>query len=249
MLAVEKITSPICGRVPRHVAIIMDGNGRWAKLRGKLRASGHQAGVKAVYRSVRFAMECGIEALTLFVFSRENWRRPEEEVSSLISLFDRTLATYADTLKRHNVRLKVIGDLQRFSSSLQRSIARAEALTADKTGLTLTIAANYSGQWDIVQAARKLAMLVQNAELKVEEIDESIFAHYLSLHGLPEVDLLIRTSGEYRLSNFLLWQVAYAELYFVDTLWPDFDDDMFKLALESFAQRERRFGDVSGSVG
>ncbi|MGL4860775.1 MAG: (2E,6E)-farnesyl-diphosphate-specific ditrans,polycis-undecaprenyl-diphosphate synthase [Enterobacteriaceae bacterium] len=231
-------------RQPRHVAIIMDGNGRWAARQGKLRISGHRAGVKSVRRAVRFAVSHHIEALTLYAFSSENWRRPKQEVSALMELFVRALDNEVKSLHKHNVRLRIIGDISRFSTRLQGKIRQAETLTGDNSGLVLNIAANYGGRWDIVQAAKKLALQVQAGELDPAQIDEEHMQQQLYLHDLAPVDLLIRTSGEHRVSNFLLWQIAYAELYFTEVLWPDFDEQVFGDALQAFAQRERRFGGV-----
>lgn len=228
--------------LPRHVAIIMDGNGRWAQQRGKFRVSGHKAGVKSVRAAVSFAHQLKLEALTLFAFSSENWRRPEDEVSALMSLFMLVLGTEVKKLHRNNIRLQIIGERGGFSEHLQRKIAEAEALTAENTGLTLNIAANYGGRWDIVQATRQVAALVACGELAIDAIDEQALATHMSMNKLAPVDLLIRTGGEQRISNFLLWQLAYAELYFTDVLWPDFDDTAFSEAIAAFVARERRFG-------
>ncbi|GAB7216024.1 MULTISPECIES: (2E,6E)-farnesyl-diphosphate-specific ditrans,polycis-undecaprenyl-diphosphate synthase [Dickeya] len=227
---------------PRHVAIIMDGNGRWAKQRGKLRISGHQAGVKSVRRAISYAVSQNLEALTLYAFSSENWNRPAQEVSALMELFVRVLNSEVKSLHKHNVRLRVIGDISRFSSRLQALIQRSEAMTENNTGLTLNIAANYGGRWDIIHGVRKIAEQVQEGILRPDTIDESTLNRYMCLNDLAPVDLLIRTSGEHRISNFLLWQIAYAELYFTDVLWPDFDEQTFEGAIHAFAQRERRFG-------
>lgn len=227
---------------PRHVAIIMDGNGRWAKQFGKFRISGHKAGVKAVKQAVRFAVSQQIEALTLYAFSSENWRRPAQEVSALMELFKFALDREVKIIHKYNVSLRIIGDKSRFSQKLQDKIKYAEKLTENNTGLVLNIAANYGGRWDIIQAAQTLAKKVQQNELKPEEISEELFSELVCLSSLPPVDLLIRTGGEYRVSNYLLWQIAYAELYFTDVLWPDFTELDFEKALMAFAQRERRFG-------
>ena len=228
--------------LPRHVAIIMDGNGRWAKNQGKLRISGHRAGAKAVRRAVRFAVTKEMEALTLYAFSSENWNRPEQEVSALMELFLWALDSEVKSLHKHNVRLKVIGDVKRFSPRIQERIRLAESLTAGNSGLTLNIAANYGGRWDIVDGVRKLAHLVQQGDLAPEDISEQLLGDELCLCKLSPVDLVIRTGGEHRISNFLLWQVAYAEFYFSDVLWPDFDEHVFQGALDAFSIRERRFG-------
>ena len=227
---------------PKHVAIIMDGNGRWAQQRGKMRVFGHKAGVKAVRSSVSLASRLGLKALTLFAFSSENWRRPEAEVSALMELFIHVLGAEVKKLHENNIRLKVIGERSRFSERLQEKILKAEELTAGNSGLVLNIAANYGGRWDIVQAARALACKVQEGQLKPDEITEEGITALVSTSDLPDVDLLIRTGGDHRISNFLLWQLAYAELYFTPVLWPDFDEQVFSDAIASFASRERRFG-------
>ncbi|HEJ7054162.1 TPA: (2E,6E)-farnesyl-diphosphate-specific ditrans,polycis-undecaprenyl-diphosphate synthase [Serratia marcescens] len=227
---------------PRHVAIIMDGNGRWAKRQGKLRVFGHKAGVKSVRRAVSFAASHHLDALTLYAFSSENWNRPVQEVSALMELFVRALDSEVKSLHKHNVRLRVIGDISRFSSRLQERIRRSEALTENNDGLTLNIAANYGGRWDIIQGVRELAERVRVGELHPDQISEELLNGRVCMSDLAPVDLVIRTGGEHRISNFLLWQIAYAELYFTDVLWPDFDELVFEGALNAFAQRERRFG-------
>ena len=231
--------------LPRHVAIIMDGNGRWARRRHLPRTAGHQAGVTAVRKTVEHCAKCGIGVLTLFAFSSENWRRPAEEVSVLMRLFEMTLSRETSRLHENGIRLRVIGDRSAFSANLQARIAEAEALTADNDRMTLLIAANYGGRWDITQAARRLARQVAEGRLDPDEIDESKLAAYLSFADLPEPDLFIRTGGELRISNFLLWQLAYTELYFTDVLWPDFDEAELDKALAEYARRERRFGHTS----
>ena len=228
--------------LPQHVAIIMDGNGRWAQQQGKPRVWGHKKGVEAVRRSVSLCRELGIPSLTLFAFSSENWRRPEEEVSTLMQLFLMVLQTEVKTLHKHNVRLKVVGDLSAFSDKLKANIAKAELLTANNTALTLNIAANYGGRWDITHAAQALARQVQAGSLAPEQITETLLAQHIQMHDQPELDLLIRTGGDLRISNFLLWQAAYAEFWFTDTLWPDFDQQVFADAIAAFVNRERRFG-------
>ncbi|PKH22801.1 (2E,6E)-farnesyl- diphosphate-specific ditrans,polycis-undecaprenyl-diphosphate synthase [Enterobacterales bacterium CwR94] len=230
------------GLKPRHVAIIMDGNGRWAKQRGKLRISGHKAGVKSVRRAVSFAVSQKLDALTLYAFSSENWSRPQQEVSALMELFIWALDSEVKSLHKHNVRLKIIGDISRFSARLQDRIHHAEELTQQNDGLTLNIAANYGGRWDIIQGVRKVVEQVQEGLLRADEIEDIHLSRHLCLQELAPVDLLIRTSGEHRISNFLIWQIAYAELYFTDVLWPDFDEQVFEGALNAFATRERRFG-------
>lgn len=229
-------------RMPQHVAIIMDGNGRWAKQQGKLRIFGHQNGVQAVRKAVNFAAQNGIKVLTLYAFSSENWRRPEEEVSALMMLFMKALRYEVRKLNKHNIRLKIIGDTVRFNEKLRQEIQQAESLTSNNTGLTLNIAANYGGQWDIVQATQKLVEQVQQGQLSASEITPEHFQTMLATENQPQVDLLIRTSGEQRISNFLLWQIAYAELFFSPVLWPDFDEHTFAEAIIAYQQRERRFG-------
>lgn len=230
---------------PRHIAIIMDGNGRWAKSRHLPRVLGHQEGVKAVRKVIKTCGEIGIEVLTLFAFSSENWQRPKQEVNYLMTLFLNTLKNEIDKLAKNNVQLRMVGNLTGFKRPLREWIAKSHALTAKNTGLKLIVAVNYSGQWDIVQAAQKIATRVKSGEMEAESLTQDVFAHYLSLADLPNADLLIRTSGEYRISNFLLWQLAYTELYFTDTLWPDFDEEELNKALLFYAKRERRFGFTS----
>jgi undecaprenyl diphosphate synthase len=228
--------------IPKHVAIIMDGNGRWAKQKGKIRTFGHKAGVESVRASVGFARKKGIQSLTLFAFSSENWNRPADEVSVLMDLFKLVLGSEVKKLHKNNVRLKIIGDKSRFDAKLVKKIAAAEAMTADNDALVLNIAANYGGRWDIVDAAKQLAQKVSDGQIKADDIDETLFDQHTTLSGVADLDLLIRTGGEHRISNFLLWQVAYAELYFTETLWPDFDEKAFQLATDDFAERQRRFG-------
>ncbi len=228
--------------IPKHVAIIMDGNGRWAKQKNKMRIFGHANGVSAVRRAVSYARQTGVNFLTLYAFSSENWNRPEQEISALMTLFMQALDREVKKLHKNNIRLKIIGDVSRFSESLQEKISKAENLTEKNTALTLNIAANYGGCWDIVHATKQLAEKVKNNEMSVEEIDEVAFQRHLVTRDEPPVDLLIRTSGEQRISNFLLWQIAYAELYFSDVLWPDFDEAEFNRAIACYQQRHRRFG-------
>ncbi|MEI8594883.1 MULTISPECIES: isoprenyl transferase [Photobacterium] len=228
--------------LPKHVAIIMDGNGRWAKAKGKARVFGHKAGVEAVRKTVSAASRLGIQVVTLFAFSSENWRRPEDEVSLLMELFLTVLGREVKRLHKNNIRLKIIGDTSRFSQRLQDKITAAETLTAANTGMVLNVAANYGGQWDILQATQALAREVAEQGLTPDDITEDMLAARLSTSGLPDVDLLIRTSGECRISNFMLWQTAYAELYFTPQLWPDFDENTLADAIAWFMDRERRFG-------
>ncbi|PMR76189.1 polyprenyl diphosphate synthase [Halomonas endophytica] len=228
--------------MPRHVAIIMDGNNRWARARGLSGVRGHRAGVEAVRAVIRRAGERGVETLTLFAFSSENWRRPPAEVRALMELFLIALKREVKKLHENGIRLSVIGDRSAFSSSIQKYIVKAEALTRDNTRMHLVVAANYGGQWDITGAARRLAERAATGELDPAEIDEKALEGELCLAGDAPVDLCIRTSGEQRISNFLLWQMAYAELYFTPLLWPDFDAGAFDMALDDFRRRQRRFG-------
>ncbi|TNG95224.1 di-trans,poly-cis-decaprenylcistransferase [Pasteurellaceae bacterium USgator11] len=241
----ESVTSaantPV-GQMPKHVAIIMDGNGRWAKEKGKLRLVGHKNGVQAVRKAVTFAAKQQIQSLTLYAFSSENWARPASEVSGLMDLFMLALNREVSKLHKNNIKLQILGDVSQFNRTLQKKIAEAEALTAKNSGLILNIAANYGGHWDIVQASQKLARRVQQGELEPEMITAALFQQTLVTEQQAPVDLLIRTSGEQRISNFLLWQLAYAELYFSPVLWPDFDEQEFAQAIAAFQQRERRFG-------
>ena len=226
----------------------MDGNGRWASRRRLPRFAGHKAGVEAVRGVVRACREKNILVLTLFAFSSENWRRPAEEVGMLMGLFMTALDQEVKKLHENNIRLKVVGDRSAFAQALQDRIQAAEALTEDNTGLSLNIAANYGGRWDITQAVRTLARRVSQGELDSEAIDEQTVESCTALAGEPEPDLFIRTGGEKRVSNFLLWQLAYTEFYFTDSLWPDFDRSAFDGALASYAQRQRRFGRTSEQV-
>jgi len=228
--------------LPKHIAVIMDGNGRWAKSQGKPRVFGHKAGVAAVRKTISAASRLGIKAITLFAFSSENWRRPEEEVSLLMELFITVLSKEVKRLHKNNLRLRIIGDTQRFSQRLQKKIAEAEQLTASNTGMVVNVAANYGGKWDIAQAVKKIAQDAAQGQLMSDDIDESLITSYLTMADLPEVDLMIRTSGERRISNFILWQMAYAELYFTEQYWPDFDEQSLAEAVAWFVNRERRFG-------
>lgn len=236
----SRLASP--ARKPRHIAVIMDGNGRWAEQRKRPRTIGHRAGARAVNVCIDFCLREGIQALTLFAFSSENWKRPQEEVGALMRLFLNALEREVDELHRRGVRLRFIGERAQFSAGIRERMAAAEALTAGNAALQLTIAASYGGRWDITQAARRLAEQVAAGTLTPAQIDETRFARELSLAELPEPDLFIRTGGEQRISNFLLWQMAYTELWFTDTLWPDLSEDTLRAALADFAARERRFG-------
>jgi undecaprenyl diphosphate synthase len=233
---------PPTAKVPRHVAIIMDGNGRWAKKRFMPRIAGHHRGVETVRDTVRHCLERGIEYLTLFAFSSENWRRPEDEVRLLMQLFVRALQQEVEKLHRNGVCLRVVGDLTRFDPDLQSLIRASEAQTEANRKLTLTIAANYGGRWDIMQAVNHMARAQPEKQGCWSEVD---LVPYLAMSYAPEPDLFIRTGGEERVSNFLLWQLAYSELYFTDTLWPEFDAAAFDAAISSYQQRERRFGRTS----
>ncbi len=235
-------------KLPQHVAIIMDGNGRWAKKRLLPRYAGHQAGTDSVRQVVQACSEQGIQALTLFAFSSENWRRPEREVGMLMELFLNALQREANRLHKNNVQLLVIGERTAFPTKLQDKIQHVEALTAHNTGLKLRIAANYGGRWDIVQACQTLAEQVQCGQLEVDAITQERLSQQLNLAEVPEPDLFIRTGGEQRISNFLLWQLAYTELYFTDVLWPDFGRDAFQQALTDFTSRQRRFGRTGEQV-
>ncbi len=236
---------PRVGTVPQHIAIIMDGNGRWAKKRLLPRVAGHRKGVEAVREVIRGCIEHGVQYLTLFAFSSENWRRPAEEVSLLMQLFIRALEQEVDKLHENGICFKVIGDLTRFEPQIVNLIQRGMALTAGNTKLTLTIAANYGGRWDIAQG---VAHLLKAAPEKAQGFEPDDLAPYLSMAYAPEPDLFIRTGGEQRISNFLLWQLAYTELFFTDTLWPDFDRAALASAIASYQGRERRFGRTSEQV-
>jgi undecaprenyl diphosphate synthase len=242
MFSSSTIAVPQAPEVPRHVAIIMDGNGRWARKRFLPRVAGHRRGLEAVRSVTRACVERGVQFLTLFAFSSENWRRPKDEVSFLMDLFVLALEQEVAKLHDNNVRLKVIGNLSSFEARLVRLISEAETLTAGNSGLTLTIAANYGGRWDILQAVNRMIREVGVREGGYLEAD---LAPYLAMSYAPEPDLFIRTGGEQRVSNFLLWQLAYTELYFTSDLWPDFDARALERAIESYCQRERRFGRTS----
>jgi len=234
--------------IPTHVAVIMDGNGRWARRRALPRHAGHRSGVGSVRRIVELAAERGVKYLTLFAFSSENWARPREEVSKLMSLFVEALQREVDELHRNNVRLEFIGAREQLQAGLIKKIAAAEAQTAGNTGLRLIVAVAYGGRWDIVRATQSLAGKVAAGELVVSNIDDEAIAAELQLAGVPDPDLLIRTGGEKRISNFLLWNLAYAELHFCDTLWPDFGDKDFDEALAFYAARQRRYGHTGEQV-
>jgi undecaprenyl diphosphate synthase len=235
-------------RVPRHIAIIMDGNGRWAKQRNQPRFFGHKAGVEAVRGVVKACAERGIQVLTLFAFSSENWRRPQKEVSLLMELLYTALTREVSKLNDNNVRLRIIGDRSVFSEKLQERLRQSEQQTENNTGLILVVAVNYGGRWDISQAARQVTEKALAGELQASDITPELISEHLSLADLPEPDLFIRTGGEQRVSNFLLWQLAYTELFFTQTLWPDFSVASLDEAIKSFSQRQRRFGRTGEQV-
>jgi undecaprenyl diphosphate synthase len=235
--------------VPRHIAVIMDGNGRWAAARALPRPAGHRMGVKAVKQIVENCARRNVQVLTLFAFSSENWKRPKEEVSMLMSRFLQALDDEVADLHKNGIRLTFAGNLQQLSPALRERMNAANALTAGNTKMTLVIAIAYGGRWDITCAARRVAERVVAGELRAEDIDEAHIGDQLALAGLPDPDLLIRTGGEQRISNFLLWNLAYTELYFCDTLWPDFDERELDAAIAHFSRRQRRFGLVPEQVG
>ena len=237
---------PAGGAIPRHVAIIMDGNGRWATKRFMPRVAGHSEGLEAVRKIVEECVRQNVQYLTLFAFSSENWRRPPEEVGFLTKLFLKSLRREVDRLAENNIRLKMIGDLSRFGTAITEMVEFSEDKTKDCKRLTLTIAANYGGRWDILQAMQKA--IITNPHLQAKDLTESLLLPHLSMAYAPEPDLFIRTGGEQRVSNFLLWQLAYTELYFTDTLWPDFDATQLQAAFAWYAQRERRFGRTSAQL-
>lgn len=240
--------SPSSAAVPRHVAVIMDGNNRWAKKRFMPGIAGHKAGVDAVRAVVEVCAEAGVEVLTLFAFSSENWQRPVDEVSALMELFLAALRREAKRLNKNGIRLKVIGERSRFHPELQAAIEQVEQQTAQNNKFILQIAANYGGRWDITQAARQLALQVQQGQLPISAINEELFAEHLTTQTLGDPDLLIRTGGEQRISNFLLWQMAYTEMYFSELYWPDFKHQAMRDALTIFAMRQRRFGKTSEQI-
>ncbi len=235
-------------QLPRHVAVIMDGNNRWAKHRQLPGNEGHRAGEQALRDVVEVAAKAGIEVLTVFAFSSENWRRPEQEVAALMQLFLMALSVRVQELDKAKIRLRFIGDRSAFSADLQQGMTQAELQTAHHTRMTLVIAVNYGGQWDVAQAARRLAVQVQQGQLQPDQIDAARLNTAVELADVPPVDLLIRTGGELRISNFVLWQAAYAELFFTDALWPDFGHDELHRALADFASRQRRFGRTSEQI-
>jgi undecaprenyl diphosphate synthase len=239
------MTSEAVSTTPQHVAIIMDGNGRWAKARGLPRLAGHKQGAETVERIVRAADEIGIKILTLFAFSTENWKRPADEVSGLMGLLMQYLRSKTAEMHKNNVRLKIIGDRTRLGADILATVESSEGLTRNNTGITVLMALSYSGRWDIENAMQKIATKVQKGELQPQDITQDVINDHLSTAGFPEPDLIIRTSGEQRVSNFLLWQGAYSEYYFTETHWPDFDASVLAQAIGTYQKRERRFGTVN----
>lgn len=229
-------------RIPRHIAIIMDGNGRWAKKKGAMRIFGHRHAIQAVKDAIEGAENLGVEYLTLFSFSTENWSRPQEEVNALMELLVKTITDEVPMMMKNNIRLQSIGDIDSLPKSAYDKLAEAKNTTSKNTGLTVILALSYSGQWELTQAARHIAQKVSEGKLKLEDITQQVMADHLETRGIPDPELMIRTSGEYRLSNFLLWQLAYTELYFTPVLWPDFRREHLIAAIQDFQKRERRFG-------
>ncbi|GEM54030.1 di-trans,poly-cis-decaprenylcistransferase [Flavobacterium branchiophilum NBRC 15030 = ATCC 35035] len=235
-------------KLPKHIAIIMDGNGRWAKQRGFMRAFGHENGTKSVRTTIETCARMGIQNLTLYAFSTENWNRPKLEVDTLMSLLVKSLKNEFNTLQENNIRFNTIGNIEMLSKNTQQELQKVMEGTANNTRMTLTIALSYGSQEEIIHAVKKISEKVKNNIISIDSIDESIINKHLYTHNLPDVDLLIRTSGEQRISNFLLWQIAYAELFFTDVLWPDFKDENLYEAIISYQKRERRFGKTSEQI-
>lgn len=232
-------------KLPRHVAVIMDGNGRWAERRGMDREYGHIQGVESIRRTLRAAVDFGIKYLTIYAFSTENWNRPKDEVHALMELLCKTIAAETDGMRKEGIRMRYIGNLDQLSAPVRESIMRSERETINCSKLTLIVAVNYSARWEITQMVQKVAAQVRDGGLQIHDISASTVEEYLTTSGIPDPDLLIRTSGELRLSNFLLWQLSYSELYFTDTLWPDFDKEELLKALLEYQRRERRYGALS----
>jgi len=228
--------------LPKHVAIIMDGNGRWARAQGLKNSAGHKAGIEPLRNIIALSAAKGIQALTVFAFSSENWQRPDDEVSTLMNIFVESLTNEIDELHAKSVQLRIIGKREQFEQDLIERMVYCEQLTSKNKGLIFTIAVDYGGRWDIVNASKRLAQQVVEGKLSAAEIDETVFSRYLCNHDLPDPDLCIRTGGEYRISNFLLWQFAYTEFVVSDCLWPDFDSAAYEQALQEYTQRDRRFG-------
>lgn len=234
--------------IPRHIAIVLDGNGRWAKARNRPRLWGHKKGVEAVRNIVKACSVLNVECLTIFAFSSENWKRPDDEIKHLMGLFMMALEREAKSLAKNNVRLRIVGDISEFSEKLQKKIKEVENLTSASTGLNLTVAANYGGRWDVTQSVKHLLKKVESGELNADDLTEDDISSFVSTQGFPDPDLFIRTGGDKRISNFLLWQMAYTELYFTDVLWPDFDRSELHKAIEDFSSRQRRFGKTGDQV-
>lgn len=232
-------------RVPKHVAIIMDGNGRWAKSKGLDRIFGHQEGVDSVDKVMEAASDLGVKYITLYAFSTENWNRPQQEVNALMDILSSALRKYIEKISRNNVRLQVIGDKSRLSEITLKNLREAEEITAGNTGLTMVLAISYSSRWEMVEAVKQIASEVKTGSLDVGKIDESVFSNHLTTAGIPDPDLLVRTSGELRISNFLMWQLSYSELYFTSVSWPEFKKEQFYEAIVDYQKRERRFGKTS----
>jgi len=235
-------------KLPAHIAVIMDGNGRWARQRGLDRVFGHQQGVNAVRNVIEAAAEIGVRFLTLYAFSTENWGRPDEEVSALMAIMIQSLNKETETLIKNNIRMLTIGDVERLADDVKERLDDTKRLTSGCTGLSLIVALSYSSRWEITEAARRLATDVKSGVVNIDSVNEESFGNYLSTSGIPDPDLMIRTSGEMRISNFLLWQLAYAELYITETLWPDFGKENFYEAIIEYQKRERRFGKTSEQV-
>ncbi len=232
-------------KLPKHIGIIMDGNGRWAKRRGKIRIFGHENGVRAVREAAEGSAELGVDYLTLYAFSSENWRRPQKEIQALMNLLVRTVKREMKTLHDNDIRLNTIGDIGKLGKDASNSLQKAMEETHDHKRMVLTLALNYSGRWDIAMAARQIADKARSGEINPDDVNADTIEHFISTSGMPDPELLIRTSGEHRLSNFLLWQLAYSELYFCNTLWPDFNRENLYQALIDYQSRERRFGQIS----
>lgn len=235
-------------KIPRHIAIIMDGNGRWAKKKGAMRIFGHRHAIQAVKDAIEGADNLGVKYLTLFSFSTENWSRPQDEVKALMELLVKTIIDEIALMMKNNIRLEVIGDIESLPKSAYEKLMEARKATADNTGLTVILALSYSGQWEITQATKRIAQKISEGKLKPEDITQQTFADHLDTAGIPDPELMIRTSGEYRISNFLLWQLAYTELYFTPVLWPDFRTEHLYAAVEDYQKRERRFGKTGEQV-
>ncbi len=231
--------------IPQHIAVIMDGNGRWAKQKGAARIFGHQHAVKSVRETVEGCAELGVKFLTLYAFSTENWTRPQAEVNALMSLLVSTISGEVKTLNKNGIRLQAIGDLKSLPSSCQKELSKAIAATENNTRMTLVLALSYSARWEIINAIKNITIEVEKGNIKSEQVDEELFEKYLCTANMPDPDLLIRTSGEMRISNFLLWQIAYSEIYITDTLWPDFRKEHLHAAIVNYQKRERRFGKIS----